>query len=100
MPRERHRAANRGSHRAGRDRARGATMKFFVGIAKAGHARHLPAVMLSATTLRTKKRPFEANEWILDSGAFTTIARFGGYPDPVDEYAAIVRKFATCGRLL
>lgn len=43
---------------------------------------------------------FPANEWIMDSGAFSTIAKHGGYPEPVSAYAAQVRRFAQCGQLL
>jgi hypothetical protein len=75
-------------------------VRFFVGLDRPNHAANLPAVMMSATTLRRRRSSFAANDWILDSGAFTTIARFGGFPEPVDVYAELVRRFAGCGSLL
>jgi hypothetical protein len=56
--------------------------------------------MVSANALRNRKSGFEPNVWIMDSGAFTTVNKHGGYPDSVDEYAAIIRRFAGCGNLL
>jgi hypothetical protein len=42
----------------------------------------------------------KVNRWILDSGAFSTIEKHGGYPFPVSEYAAQIRKWKHCGTLL
>lgn len=39
-------------------------------------------------------------KWIMDSGAFSTILLHGGYPDPVSEYAAEIRRWASNGELL
>lgn len=36
----------------------------------------------------------------MDSGAFTTIARHGGYPEPVDVYARQIHRWKTNGTLL
>lgn len=36
----------------------------------------------------------------MDSGAFSTILTHGGYPDPPEEYAAQVRRWASNGNLL
>jgi hypothetical protein len=36
----------------------------------------------------------------MDSGAFSTIAMHGGYPAPVDEYAAQIRRWKSNGNLL
>jgi hypothetical protein len=36
----------------------------------------------------------------MDSGAFTTIAKHGGYPEPVEVYAAEIRKWAGRGNLV
>ena len=56
--------------------------------------------MVSANAIRDRRSHFPANDWIMDSGAFTTVTKYGGYPDPVDEYAEIIRRFADCGNLL
>jgi len=42
----------------------------------------------------------KAGDWIMDSQAFTTIATHGGYPFPVSEYAAQIRRWSKCGNLL
>lgn len=39
-------------------------------------------------------------DWIMDSGAFTTVTTHGGYPYPVSEYAAEIKRWASNGRLL
>jgi hypothetical protein len=39
-------------------------------------------------------------DWIMDSGAFTTIAKHGGYPEPVSAYAAEIRRWKDNGNLL
>ena len=36
----------------------------------------------------------------MDSGAFTTITKHGGYPEPVSAYAAQIRRWAGNGKLL
>ena len=36
----------------------------------------------------------------MDSGAFTTIMKYNGYPLPVEDYANHIRRFANNGRLL
>lgn len=75
-------------------------MKFFVGLDRPSDAKHVPRAFISAHALKRRKGPFIANEWILDSGAFTTLSTHGGYPDPVEAYADLIRRFANCGTLL
>lgn len=60
---------------------------------------NLPA-FISVNRLRTRKSDFAVGKWIMDSGAFTTIAKHGCYPAPVAEYAAQVRRWRNCGQLL
>ena len=36
----------------------------------------------------------------MDSGAFSTISQYGGYPYPVSEYAEQIIRWAKCGQLL
>lgn len=75
-------------------------MRFFVGIHHPAKAAAVPLAMVSANALRKRRSHFPVNEWIMDSGAFTTVTKHGGYPAPVDEYAEIIRRFADCGHLL
>lgn len=40
------------------------------------------------------------NDWIMDSGAFSTIKMHGGYPHPASEYAAHILRWKDNGNLL
>lgn len=52
--------------------------------------------MLSVNLLHRRRKPFSANKWILDSGAFTRIT--GGKQHlPVAEYAGIIQKWCDVG---
>lgn len=57
-------------------------------------------VMVSMTALRRRKSDFEVGDWILDSGAFTEVARYGGYRWSPREYYKRARRWAVCGNLL
>jgi hypothetical protein len=57
-------------------------------------------VMVSMNALRKRHSNFEVSNWILDSGAFTEVARYGGYRYGVEEYHRKVCKWAKCGKLL
>lgn len=57
-------------------------------------------VMVSMTALRRRKSDFMVGDWVLDSGAFTEVARYGGYRFPVEEYALQILRWSRCGRLL
>jgi hypothetical protein len=71
-------------------------MRFFTGLHQPSDAQHFDASFVSVNRLRGRKSSFMVGDWIMDSGAFTTIAKHGGYPSPVSEYAADIR--AICGR--
>lgn len=75
-------------------------MRFFVGLHQPSDARYFAASMISVNRLRTRKKPFGVRRWMMDSGAFTTIATHGGYPDSVEVYAAQIRRWSGCGKLL
>lgn len=62
-------------------------MRFFVGLHQPSDAQHFPASFVSVNRLRKRKSSFVVGDWIMDSGAFTTIAKHGGYPLPVSDYA-------------
>jgi len=71
-------------------------MRFFTGLHQPSDAQHFNAAFVSVNRLRNRKSSFKVGDWIMDSGAFTTIAKHGGYPMPVEAYAADIR--AICGR--
>lgn len=57
-------------------------------------------VMVSVNALRDRRSDFEVGDWILDSGAFTEIARYGGYRYGVEEYYRQIVRWSSCGNLL
>lgn len=75
-------------------------MRFFVGLHQPSDAKRVDAAFISVNRLRGRRSDFAVNDWIMDSGAFTTIVKHGGYPEPVDEYAAQIRRWKSCGNLL
>jgi hypothetical protein len=56
--------------------------------------------MISVNRLPNSKSDFAVNEWMLDSGVFTELARFGRYRDGVEVYAEQIKRWKTCGQLL
>jgi hypothetical protein len=50
--------------------------------------------------IRDRKSAFQVGDWIMDSGAFTTIAKHGGYPESPAAYAAEIRRWKGNGNLL
>ena len=75
-------------------------MKFFVGLHQPSDARHFERCFVSINRLRTRKKPMEARDWILDSGAFTELSRHGKYRDSVAEYANQIERVRHWGNLL
>lgn len=73
-------------------------VRFFVGLHQPSDARHFPLCCISINRLVKRKKPiydglpFIQGEVLVDSGAFTTIAKHGGYPEPVDVYADQIRR--------
>ena len=57
-------------------------------------------VMVSVNALGDRKSDFEVVDWILDSGAFTEVARHGGYRKGVEEYYWQICRWSRCGNLL
>lgn len=74
-------------------------MTFFVGLHQPSDAQHVSPAFISVNRLRTRKR-FKVKRWIMDSGAFTTIFKHGGYPHPVQAYADEIRRWKDNGELL
>ena len=56
--------------------------------------------MISVNRLRNRKSDFSVNQWVLDSGAFTELLRFGHYRDAVQVYANQIKRWKSCGQLL
>jgi len=75
-------------------------MMFYVGLHQPSDAQHFERAFISVRRLRTRKMPFAVKAWILDSGAFTEILLNGGYQEPVETYAAEIRRWAKNGNLM
>lgn len=75
-------------------------MRFFVGLHQVSDARCFDAACISVNRLRSRRSAFAGGDWIMDSGAFSTILTHRGYPHGVEEYAAQINRWKVCGRLL
>lgn len=76
-------------------------MEFFVGLHQPSDARHFPEqpVCISVHRLAARRSDFAVRRWMLDSAAFTTITRHGGYPESVGCYARHIDRWASVGEL-
>lgn len=75
-------------------------MRFFVGLHQPSDAKNFESAFISIHRIKDRKSDFKVNDWIMDSGAFSTILKYGGYPDPVEEYAKHIKRWSKCGNLL
>lgn len=75
-------------------------MRFFTGLHQPSDAKHFDAAFISINRIRGRKSHFAVGDWIMDSGAFSTILTNGGYPNSVEDYAAQIKRWAGCGNLL
>lgn len=75
-------------------------MRFFIGLHQPSDAKNFEAAMISVNRLKKRVSPFAVGDWMMDSGAFTTILTHGGYPEEPSVYAAQIRRWATNGNLL
>ena len=76
-------------------------MIFYVGVHHLTLARFVERAFVSVNVLRSQNRQsfFNVGAWIMDSGAFSEISKYGGYRYPVGEYGDWITKFAGCGNL-
>ncbi|GJH04998.1 hypothetical protein [Paraburkholderia terrae] len=75
-------------------------MRFFTGLHQPSDAQHFHAAFISKNRLKKRKSGFAVGDWIMDSGAFTTILTHGGYPEGVEVYAAEIKRWSKNGNLL
>jgi hypothetical protein len=75
-------------------------MRFFTGLHQPSDAQHFDAAFISKSRLLKRKSGFTVGDWILDSGAFTTILMHGDYPESVEVYAAEIKRWSKNGNLL
>ena len=74
-------------------------VRFYVGLHQPSDAQHVGRCMVSYARLRNRRGDFAVGEWLLDSGAFSEVARHGGYRDAPEVYAAAVVRWSRCGQL-
>lgn len=74
--------------------------RFYVGLPMPSAAKHFARSFISVNRLRKRKSPFEVNEWVMDSGAFTEVSTYGGYRSTVAEYATEIRRWVGNGNLV
>lgn len=75
-------------------------MRFFTGLHQPSDAKHFDAAFISKNRLAKRKSAFAVGDWIMDSGAFTTILTHGGYPEGVEVYASEIKRWSKNGNLL
>lgn len=64
------------------------------------HADKVPNAFISINVIKNRKKFFPVNDWVLDSGAFTTINKYGFYPHSVQDYAKDIKKWHKNGNML
>ena len=69
------------------------SVRFYVGLHRLTLARHFKQSFISVNILRKRRSYFEVGDWIMDSGAFTEISKYGHYRSGVSEYAAEVERW-------
>lgn len=74
-------------------------MEFYVGLHHPPAAQHFARCMVSVARLRGRRSGFPAQDWMMDSGAFSEVTAHGGYRDAPEVYAAQVARWATNGRM-
>lgn len=75
-------------------------MRFFIGLHQPSDAKHFDAAFISINRLKSRRSGFDVGDWIIDSGAFSTIFKYGGYPDPPEVYAEQIKRWKDNGNLL
>jgi len=75
-------------------------MNFYVGMHMPSKADKVERAFISVNVLRNRKSGFPVGDWIMDSGAFTTIAKHGCYPEPVSVYAEQIKRWKNNGNLV
>jgi hypothetical protein len=74
--------------------------QFFVGMQHPNYSWPFKQVFISVNTLTRRQGNFRVNDWLMDSGAFTQISRFGSFRMTSDEYLEQIYRWSCCGNLL
>src|ERR1700751_4322008 len=73
--------------------------EFYIGLHHPSTAWPFKRCMISVNTLKHRKSDFRANEWIMDSGAFTQLYNRGKFTLSAEEYAEHIDRFSDIGTL-
>lgn len=68
------------------------SVKFYVGLHQPADARNFDCACISINRLRTRRKPVECPDVLVDSGAFTELMNHGCYRHGVEDYAAQLRR--------
>ena len=68
-------------------------MIFFVGLHQPSDAKHFERCFLSVNRMRDRKADIGCDNWLMDSGAFTEIQKYGRFREEPAEYAAQVKRW-------
>lgn len=69
-------------------------IRFYVGLHHPQDGKHFESAFISVNTVRNRKKAIGADAWIMDSGAFSELFRYGRYRHSVEEYAAVINRWA------
>ena len=75
-------------------------MRFFVGLHQPSDAHRVESAFISVHRIAKRKASFKVGDWIMDSGAFSTILKHKGYPNAPEAYAEQIKRWSTNGNLL
>jgi hypothetical protein len=75
-------------------------MIFFVGIHQPSDAHRFAHCMISINRLLRLRAKPTIRRWLMDSGAYTTIDKHGGYPRPPEEHAERIWEYRGLGILM
>lgn len=74
-------------------------MQFYTGLHQVSDAKHFGHAFISVNRLIQRKSDFSVKSWIMDSGAFSSVSKHGGYPDPVKVYADRIKRWKGNGTM-
>lgn len=75
-------------------------MKFYIGMHIVAHVDKFENTFVSVNTIKDRKSCIHPRNWILDSGAFTQIFKYGEFQMPVPEYVSQINRWSRCGHLV
>lgn len=73
------------------------TLTFYPGLHQPGDAKHFDRACISIHRIETRRKPIACADVMIDSGAFTKLAKHGHYPEPVEVYAGQLHRLHTEG---